>query len=180
MECSLSGFIRSTIYPLCSFHLYLSLCRWSLRLWWLLNDGLKAGKLSAAVLSAYSFSTNLLNSLTLPSLLSSSLLAVWSVPLLATAERLQTILEEDLEDPVYQVTLWQITWLLSLAAFLAGQLALLCVHCGETRSLLVPQTSTDVMWNQGEVRDTKLCDPGSCVFVCMFRCMTPLNKCGVS
>lgn len=33
VERSLSGFIRSTICPLCLFHLYRSLCLWCLLLW---------------------------------------------------------------------------------------------------------------------------------------------------
>lgn len=83
-----------------------------------------------------------LNSPPLPSLLSShpcsSLLPVWSLPLFpAAAAHPQTILEEDLEDPVYQVTSWPIPLLLSPAAFLASQLAPLCVHCGETAPVWV-------------------------------------------
>lgn len=90
------------------------------------------------------------------SCLSPLLLAVWSVPLLPAAARLQTILEEDLEDPVYQVTLWQITWLLSPAAFLASQLALLCALWGDTFSA----GSSDIhryYVKSREVGGTKIC-----------------------
>lgn len=63
-----------------------------------------------------------LNSPPLPSLLSSPLRSfspprLISPPLFPAAAHLQTILEEDLEDPVYQVISWPITSLLSPAAF---------------------------------------------------------------
>lgn len=127
------------------------------------------------VLSACSFSSNLLNSPPLPSLppspLRSSLLAVWSVTLLPPPLhlRLQTILEEDLEDPVYQVTLRQITWLPSPAAFLASQLALLCVHCGETLSLLLPPDVHRYYVKSREVGGTKIC--AVLVLVCLRACL---------
>lgn len=85
------------------------------------------------------------------------------------AARLQTILEEDLEDPVYQVTLRQITWLPSPAAFLASQLALLCVHCGETLSLLLPPDVHRYYVKSREVGGTKIC--AVLVLVCLRACL---------
>lgn len=65
----------------------------------------------------------------LPSPLCSSLslLPVWSLPLFPAAAHLQTILEEDLEDPVYQVTSWPIaSLLLSTCCILVSLLLSVC------------------------------------------------------
>lgn len=130
-----------------------------------------------------------LNSPPLPSLLSSPLCSplpavVWSFPLFAVTAHLQTILEEDLEDPVYQVTSRTIISLPSPAAFLPSELAALCVHCGETAPVWLQRGNNTTrvrclyVWNHPlKSVCSRAC---SCVSVCMsasWGCMISLEMC---
>lgn len=175
MERSPPGLIRSTIYPLCFFHLDLSLCLWSLCLWWLLNDCLEAGKLSAAVLSAYSFSTDLLNSASpLSPVFLAACCLICASPCHCCTSADNTgggsggpgLPGNSLTDHLAAVT----CCILSRSACSS-----LCALWGDTFSV----GSSDVhryYVKSREVGDTiNLCDPGSRVSVCMFRCMIPIN-----
>lgn len=94
--------------------------------WRLPNDYLSAGKASGAC-----------HLLFLPHRVNSAS-SLSSLLLFPAAALMQTILEEDLEDPVYQVTSCPITLLLSPAAL---KLVPFGVHCGETAAVCVGSTT---------------------------------------
>lgn len=113
--------------------LYLQL---SLALWWLPNDCLECWE---AAQSCCAFRLLLpLHRLNSPPLMSSPLCSsllpcLISPSMLPAAAHLQTILEEDLEDPVYQVTFWPITSLLSTCCILVqSACSSLCALWGDS------------------------------------------------